>query len=367
MKIIYALDFEEEIWSLLGLFESAKYAANELVSRGLEFDQPELDLRASTIAYCVRQAREYYSASESISLLTRPLLLSYGMLNLVKAVVIMRLSPQSDLENLFHKHGVSVDFSSIEGDLSDVRLSFQKYGVVPQLMESLQEPLLVGGSVSLDQLLSQIPDLHDMYSLVYNKPSRTIPVNPMDYGYYPDVPREIDLHEFADGLSALFGSLEVTGHVIQRFNQRFSVTSFAGAPKTLKELGILVRAISGKEYLRLGPILNGTPLLLGDASLCYLIVFCYGTLARYKAVSWGRFTDPNQSHEAELIEHSLRICRHRFLHAVVDLLFNEEYEFRFYVEQSQKSKQELIDFIYDDLVRKLTRDIHRELRGRGLL
>lgn len=92
-------------------------------------------------------------------------------------------------------------------------------------MESLQEPLLVGGSVSLDQLLSQIPDLHDMYSLVYNKPSRTIPVNPMDYGYYPDVPREIDLHEFADGLSALFGSLEVTGHVIQRFNQRFSVTS----------------------------------------------------------------------------------------------------------------------------------------------
>lgn len=127
MKIIYALDFEEEIWSLLGLFESAKYAANELVSRGLEFDQPELDLRASTIAYCVRQAREYFSASESVSLLTRPLLLSYGMLNLVKAVVIMRLSPQSDLENLFHKHGVSVDFSSIEGDLSDVRLSFQKY------------------------------------------------------------------------------------------------------------------------------------------------------------------------------------------------------------------------------------------------
>ncbi len=84
-------------------------------------------------------------------------------------------------------------------------------------------------------------------------------------------------------------------------------------------------------------------------------------------MSWGRFTDPNQSHEAELIEHSLRICRHRFLHAVVDLLFNEEYEFRFYVEQSQKSKQELIDFIYDDLVRKLTRDIHRQLRGRGLL
>jgi hypothetical protein len=37
------------------------------------------------------------------------------------------------------------------------------------------------------------------------------------------------------------------------------------------------------------------------------------------------------------------------------------------VEQSQKSKQELIDFIYDDLVRKLTRDIHSQLRGRGLL
>lgn len=366
MKIIYAIDFEKEIWSLLGLFESTRYVMDTIASRRYSIGKEEIEVRATNVAYCVRQAREYFSSAEAVSLLTSPLLLSYGMLNLAKAVIIMQLPPHSDFGSLFNKHGISVDFSTLGDNISEVNLSFHSYGVFPELTKSLQEPLCKGSSVSLDQLLSQIPDLHDMYSLVYKKSPKTLPIRAIDYGYCSDNSRENDLSEFADGISSLLDALEAKGHFIEFYNHGFSITTTAGAPRNLKEMGVLVKSISGKEFLRISPILNGVPLLLGDITLNYLIVFCYGILARYKAACWGKYTDPNQSPEAELIDYSLQVCRHRFLHSIVNVLLNEEYEFRFYVEHLQKSKKELVDFIYDDLVRKMERDLRLRARGRGL-
>src|SRR5690554_204405 len=369
MKIIYTTDFEKEIWSLLGLFESIKYVMEIITVRFPSMDESEIKSRATHIGYCVRQAREYFSSAKTVSLLTSPLLLSYGMLNLAKSLVIMRLPEEVDFKRLFAKHGVSVDFSVLDDSVLNTKIDFQNYGVYPSLAKVLNEPSYSGNSVLLDQLLSQIPDLRDIYSLVYKKSPNVLPVKAIDYGYCPEeyeVLEEIFTDEFVEKLSTSLEILGDKGHCIDSFGRGFSIRKTLAAQKTLQELGLLIKAISGKEYLRVIPVLDETPLFLGDITLNYLVVFCYGMLARYQAINWGQYTDPNVSLEAEVIGRSLQICRHRFLHAIINALFDREFEFRYFLPQ-EKNKEELIDFIYDDLVRRLKEDAVRERSRCGLI
>lgn len=86
-NIIHTENAVKEIWSMLGFFESEYNVGTYLTTRfqqiqsSDEFQErlPELKI---TIAHTVRTAREYYTAAEGVTDLTRPLLLFYGMTNL---------------------------------------------------------------------------------------------------------------------------------------------------------------------------------------------------------------------------------------------------------------------------------------------
>ncbi len=121
IKWVTTNNSEREIWRYLQLFSKESYVS-KLVKEKRATDQ---------ITSCIRQAREIYSSSRSTSLLTKPVLLYYGMQRLAKALIFLR-NPNVDLNDLKH-HGLSGRGISdkIEKFL-DNRIPKNKKGIFPE-------------------------------------------------------------------------------------------------------------------------------------------------------------------------------------------------------------------------------------------
>jgi hypothetical protein len=109
----------------------------------------------------IRQAIELYDASLNTSTLTRPLLLYYCALNLVRGALLARHGETSSAS-----HGMTYIAGS---DLLDSKAKMSKNGTFPRLIESIW-----GGhtentnsqSLTLLEILAQIPELRHEFHLI---------------------------------------------------------------------------------------------------------------------------------------------------------------------------------------------------------
>lgn len=363
-KKIYTFDYEKEIWSLLGLFESKKYVKQKLKNKFPEIPKENLEYRTEKLTYCIRQAREFFESANKISLLTSPLLLSYGMLNLAKALVYYKESVETNFNNYFNRHGLSVPENEELDSFSKETVELKENGTYPQMVSTYSKSSYSDCSINTKEILSQIPDLYELFVYIYNEPPNVIPLKSIDYGYNISTGDYYD--KIAEKLQNTREVLELKGYQFTHYRQNINVTRFASAEKDLKQLGLIFESISGKKYIRFPIIKENSPLLLNENSLHYLLVFCYGMLARYQAAKWGSYIDPNISKEAEIINKSIHVSRRKFQHFIIDCLFEENFEFVFSVGQKKRSKEELLDLLYDDFKEQIFRDITNELRRKGL-
>lgn len=95
MEELYSRTLEEGVWRYLDLFSQLAYL--EKATGSLK--------RANLINLCLRQGKEYYQTSKEATVLTKPLLLFYGMLNLSKALILLR-KPSVTPDN-FQYHGLT--------------------------------------------------------------------------------------------------------------------------------------------------------------------------------------------------------------------------------------------------------------------
>ena len=83
-----------EVWFWL-LEDQSEYSSRQKLARnyeaeGIEVQSDQLHQTANYFSCCIRQAREYYAAAQRVSLVTRPLVLFYGMVCLAKTVIMLR-------------------------------------------------------------------------------------------------------------------------------------------------------------------------------------------------------------------------------------------------------------------------------------
>jgi hypothetical protein len=79
MKELYANTIEEGTWRYIDLF-----SFEVLKKKSVNTE------KAKHISFCLRQAKEYYQSAKLSSSLTKPVILYYGMLNLVKALILLK-------------------------------------------------------------------------------------------------------------------------------------------------------------------------------------------------------------------------------------------------------------------------------------
>ena len=93
VRNIVAHEPAREVWKYLRLFLSVDSTTEKLrqihkVPEGQH--QANLRKQAKQIGYCLKQAEEYFQASEGVDLATRPLLLYYGCVSLSQALVLLK-------------------------------------------------------------------------------------------------------------------------------------------------------------------------------------------------------------------------------------------------------------------------------------
>lgn len=164
---------EREIWRYLQLFSKESYVT-KLVKEETATDQ---------ITSCIRQAREIYSLSRSTSLLTKPVLLYYGMQRLAKALIFLR-NPNVNINDL-KNHGLSGrGISDKIKKFLDNRIPKNKLGIFPEFSKwTTKNNILLkktvykrGGYHYTDDLVHEckIPDflkasefkVYDLFSLI---------------------------------------------------------------------------------------------------------------------------------------------------------------------------------------------------------
>ena len=87
-------DPESEIWFRLSEDESEYSVRKKMIrhydKEGVDYDVSKLDETVSYFVYSLKQGKEYFTASKGVSILTRPLLLFYGMVCLAKLPIILK-------------------------------------------------------------------------------------------------------------------------------------------------------------------------------------------------------------------------------------------------------------------------------------
>lgn len=125
---------------------------------------------SSSISYAavrLRQAVEFRNSSRATTLLTKPLLLYYSALNLFRAGIAVATgahpTPAHGLRHVKSKDLLGHRATATNGTFRDLLSS----------LGSAASP----SSLSLDDCLSMIPELGDVYSAVTGRPTRAIPVH----------------------------------------------------------------------------------------------------------------------------------------------------------------------------------------------
>lgn len=165
----------KEIWARLGFFESEHNAKDFLKDK---FNLPDHDLEetASSLALTMRAAREYYDAAERVSLLTRPLLIFYGMTALSKVLFMSARGKKSPSKG----HGLQTPKPTI---LKELSTRVKKHGTFPQFHSCYSIEKLYRVKFRMKELLSIVPEVKVEFENIYGEKSKALKVSKIRYGF----------------------------------------------------------------------------------------------------------------------------------------------------------------------------------------
>lgn len=327
-----------KMWDTFVYFENEQTVIRFLRERyeTLGFPDPQRSAYLATpkLIYGIKQAREYYRAAESCDIMTKPLLLYYGMMSLVRAFIVTR-DPDYPTTTSVLKHGLSTrklkkdSYQFIEDEIR-----VQKDGVFVVLHTMLGgSPFQERQRVLVKDLLSVIPELSLSYQQVYGLPSvcELEEKTESDDGYW-DLPRWI---------------LQVKGFTREEFLKLLnhtdsSRTTQAGRPvfylkdedppgrlrifhtSPVKSHPLLIPDSTGKAYLRY-PLAEDV--LIPEISLHFMVMFVLGMLCRYETEKWGEMILTLFSQDVFIINEFLNLSTRKFPNLILDELFDEQYIF----------------------------------------
>ncbi len=101
-----ANDIADFAWSRLGKYQNIESTAN-LISSLHRLDSKHATharAQAEQIRYCLAQAKEYWTAANAVSLVTRPVLLYYCTMSLALAEILLKQTGESRLAKLREQH-----------------------------------------------------------------------------------------------------------------------------------------------------------------------------------------------------------------------------------------------------------------------
>ena len=336
----------KEIWSMLSFFES-KHNCCQYLENKFPTSNEDLTGTANRLAFTMSTAREYYEAAEKVTILTRPLLIFYGMAALAKVLFMATHGKKSPSNS----HGLRKS-DKWNGEFAELMVEVIKDGTFPQFNGCFNKENLPGTKFSLKQLFSLVPEVKVEFETVFKEKSRTLKTEHTDYGInIVDTELEKSLN------------LEILLAKIPGFQDKYA------EPKRIDNKIFLwcndsqiddltIRLISGEEYLTLPIEQNGRFLAIPEMSAQYLIMFLLGSLSRYQPEEWGKTIKGEESGEIYLVRKFLDITIRKFPNLILNELHNCDFVFmgtRVETENRLTTKQ--LDEIAEYTNRKIAKNL----------
>lgn len=329
----------KEIWSRLSYFESEHNAKEFLKKFSLE--NHNLVDTASSLSFTMRTAREYYESANRVSLLTRPLLVFYGMAALSKVLFISTYGKKSPSRG----HGLEQPKPQVFARLST---TVRKDGTFPQFHSCYSKEKLYRKKFTMKELLSLVPEVKVEYETVYNEKSRALKVlRPRHLLSLVDP--EIEKYgDLAKDLPNFFP--EIT--YVQELRKAVTIWNPRDIPT--------IRSISGEEYLVLPLKRRIKNVFLLEMSVHFLIMYLLGMISRYHPREWGVTIKGEETGEIYIIQKFLETTTRKFPNLILNKLSNRCFAFvtpQFELEK--RLDEEQMDEIADYVSQKIAEEARR--------
>jgi hypothetical protein len=297
---IYTESPEEEQWKLLLKYT---YASNiKKYLENIEVLNPEDNL-IEGISGSILQAKEYFEASKLSSLQISPLLLYYGVTNLLSGVANLT----SGSVNIIKGHGMFLNIpESLKriGDI-EIRPCNPTFGALSLFCKIYSDncQLCDTGSWIVSEVFGSIPDLREDYLNCYEdiepfvvpveiiKEKRTVleRINILDMARYKNQD---------EALSRIGGLKE--SYLRPQYTTKMEYIILR--PKTFaKEKEIGIYSISGRKYMQLSHLKNGKLINPSIIILMFMALYSLGYICRYRPEIWNPFVRNDSTGERLLI------------------------------------------------------------------
>lgn len=291
-----------------------------------------LEVRASAISACIRQADQYFRAAESVELSIRPLLQFYCAESLAKAAI---LSSNEDISiNNLNYHGLNTRPPQTNEELNTYRndpgrwrvekeFAVTAKGVFRELCVALGGPRPEeGSSFYFRDIFKVTPDLAPLYARHYGEASwcYSLREEPSadEKGHIT-----ISLHEVTPHDRAVAG-LPGIGDDFESLASEPSITLRSKSP--MNELPAYLRVIDGTVG---GPHLVRCldDSLVHSASTLFVGLFIASNLVRYKPRFWMTEIESNGTGAVAIVEAFCNVARRRFPNDILDSIWRERFEY----------------------------------------
>ena len=266
----------------------------------------------------MQAAKEYFKAAQTVSILTKPLLIYYGMVNLAK---VLHITGKGEVPE-GKKHGLE-SIKPWNGILS-YSVKVKSYGIFPELYHCYSNEELGGSIFSLKQLLSQIPEIKIPFETVYKEKSLAVKAIKVRYGVNL-VDSELEKYSNLQILMANTPKLKYNynGAGTQTFQGQVNLfTACFGTDDAFTQ------ALSGEKYLILPLSLpDGTYRILPEISTHFLIMFMLGMTARYHPKIWAEIIRGQDTGEIYVIQNFLNVTARKFPNLILNELRNRKFFF----------------------------------------
>ena len=345
----------KEIWSMLSYFES-EYNARQYLKEKFRPNDTSLNSinkTAKNLAFTMKTAREYYEAAESVTVLTQPLLIFYGMTALSKVLFMATHGKKSPSTS----HGLK-KIKPWTGVFAKLSVKIGKNGTFPQFHGCYNRERLHGADFSIKELFSVVPEAKVAFERVYNEKSKALRILRIRHGI-SIIDSELQRYEDLEDLITRIPGIKERYHKqYQRFDDRiilFCTKREAEDPVT--------RAVSGDEYIVLPIIKQGKSIMLPDMSTHFLIMYLLGMLTRYQPKEWGEIMKGEESGEIYMIQHFLEVTKRKFPNLVLNELLHRDFVFmspKFDVGQGRLDDEQM-EKIYEYVSRKMAEELSRHM------
>jgi hypothetical protein len=311
---------------------------------------PDEDLTdvAKSLAYTMRTAREYYEAASRVTTLTQPLLISYGMTALSKAVFMSTHGKKSPSK----RHGLR-KVEEWTGTFAELSAEVMKDGTFPQFHGCYSREGLDKLTFSVKDLFSLVPEVKVEFETVYHEKSRALKIQ-RRHDRVLVVDSELD--QYVD-LSKLIFAIPGMHDVYLPHSQQLEnklVLFYSGINLGAKDPSI--RAISGDEYLVLPLSKSSGIVCIPEMTVHFILMYLLGMLSRYQPKEWGEIIEGEETGEIYVVQKFLDTTIRKFPNLTLNELRNREFIFvgpKVETGREKRLDEEQLDQIYDYVNQKL--------------